>query len=102
MNDLMVDITTITDNKYPDGRLELTLKNNPINLIIYLPALEETGIQINHDGRLHSKKIEEHIHEPIIVDKIRINITGWFHIYYKLIIKTNEKCTYLACVNKKT
>lgn len=98
----MVDITTITDDKYSDGRLILILKNNPRKLLINLPVLGETGIQINHDGRLHSKKIKEHIHEPIIVDKILINITGWFHIHYKLIIKTNERYTYIACVNKKT
>lgn len=83
-----------------DGYAEVTIKDKEKKLTIDLPSLGVTGIKVYHDGRLYEKHLENFNLKPIIIDEIRINITGWFYIFYKLIIEVKEDHTYIAIIDK--
>jgi len=88
------------NEKYGDGRAELIQKDTGKKILIALPELGEDGIKVSHDKRLYEKHLEKVYPNPIYIDEIRINITGWFYIFHELIIQANKEYTYITILNK--
>ena len=93
-------IVTGVNNEYPEGYIECILKDNENNLKI--AALYGDDIKVYDDGRLECRYLEKILDKPVIIDKLLINITGWFHIHYKLIIKRKKEYTLIKIKDKYT
>lgn len=85
---------------YHDGHAEVYLQGIDKMILIYLPGLGDEGIRVYHDGRLCERHAEKLHLKPIFIDKILINITGWFYLHYKLDIKVKEEYTEIKILSK--
>ena len=94
-------IVTEFNEKYSDGYITCILKEDNENNL-QIAALYE-GIKVYDDGRLECRymnELEEILDKPVIIEKLLINITGWFHIHYKLIIKRKKDYTLIKIKDK--
>ena len=85
------------DVNKPDGMVDITEQATNVIFNIFLPDLNG-GIRVYHDGRLANDDLEKFIGKSFYCKEIRINITGWFHIHYKLIIEVKEDYTFINIV----
>ena len=87
------------DAKDPDGMIDIMERTS--NLIFNLSLLDlNSGIIVYHDGRLANDELEKFLGKSFYCKEIRINMTGWFHIHYKLIIEVKEDYTFIDILYK--
>jgi len=85
------------DAKDPDGMIDIMERTS--NLIFNLSLLDlDGGIRVYHDGRLANDYLEKFLGKSFYCKEIRINITGWFHTKYKLVIEVKEDYTFINIV----
>lgn len=91
------------EDEHIDGILTCREKTTNEKIKITLPPLGKDGVIIYKDGKIDiggpRPPIEYYTNNPL-TDEITINITGWFHIYYELIITEYDDYTIIQCINK--
>ena len=85
-----------------DGLLKCETDRGP--LTINLPSLGEDGVLLSDDGVIEAggarPSIKFYTDNPPKTSEVFISITGWFYIYYRLVIEVKEGFTYVAVVDK--
>ena len=87
------------DEKDPDGVVDIVERTSNLIFNLFLPDLDG-GIKVYHDGRLANDYLEKFLGKSFYCKEIRINMTGWFHIHYKLVIEVKEDYTFIDILYK--
>lgn len=82
-----------------DGCAKCKVKDSEVLLNVNLASIGDEGIRVYHDGRLEHYLLRKLWGPSIYLDEITINITGWFHIHYKLNINVKEEYTEIKIIN---
>ena len=85
-----------------NGLLKCETQRGPVT--INLPSLGSDGVLLRHDGIIEvggaRPCIEFFTDNPPRTDEVFINITGWFYLYFKLVIEVKRDFTYVAVVER--